>query len=207
MEGTVDAMHFFAYLARLKFIDRWHLMRPAVPENVEQHGFEVAVVAHALAVIGNTYYGQHYSPAEVALAALFHDASEVLTGDLPSPIKYASPELASAYKALEADARARLLTMLPPELQATYGGLLEPQDEATVRLVKAADKLSAYLKAAQEVRLGNEEFRAAEVALRVQVEHDELPESRHFRETFGPSYLKSLDELSRERVPSEPSLG
>ncbi len=200
-------MHFFAYLSRLKFIDRWHLMRPAVPENVEQHGFEVAVVAHALAVIGNTYFSQRYDPAEVALAALFHDASEVLTGDLPSPIKYASPELASAYKALEADARGRLIAMLPPELQTHYQALLEPQDEATIRLVKAADKLTAYLKAAQEVRLGNEEFRAAEVALRAQVENEEGPESRYFRETFGPSYLKSLDELSRESVPSAPQAG
>lgn len=194
-------MHFFAYLSRLKFIDRWHLMRPAVPENVQQHGFEVAVIAHALAVIGNTYFGQRYVPAEVALAALFHDASEVLTGDLPSPIKYASAELATAYKALEAGARERLLKMLPSELRGAYKGLLEPEDEATVRLVKAADKLSAYLKAAQEVRLGNEEFRAAEIALRAQVENNELPESRYFREHFGPSFLKSLDELSREDVP------
>jgi 5'-deoxynucleotidase len=191
-------MHFFAYLARLKFIQRWHLMRPAIPENVQQHGFEVAVIAHALAVVGNHYFERKYEPAEVALAAIFHDAGEVLTGDLPSPIKYASPELASAYKALETEARERLLKMLPDELQPEYRRVLEPTDKDTRRLVKAADKLSAYLKAAQEVRLGNEEFRAAEVALKAQVENDELPESKYFRDHFGPSFLKSLDELSQK---------
>lgn len=192
-------MHFFAYVARLKFIQRWHLMRPAIPENVQQHGFEVAVIAHALAVIGNKFFEQKYDPAEVALTAIYHDASEVLTGDLPSPIKYASPELESAYKALETSARERLLGMLPGELQPEYRRLLEPEAKDTRRLVKAADKLSAYLKAAQEVRLGNEEFRAAEVALKAQVENEELPESRYFREHFGPSFFKSLDELNAKK--------
>ena len=187
---------FFAYLARLRLVQRWGLMRAAEPENVAEHSHQVAVVAHALAVIGNRYYGRNVDPAQVALVALFHDASEVLTGDLPTPVKYATQEMRSAYKGLEQTAIARLLGMLPEASREDYAPLLTPEDPEVVRLVKAADKLCGLLKAVQENKAGNREFALAEVALRRQVQDLELPEVRYFLDVFGESFSLSLDELS-----------
>ena len=188
-------MHpFFAYLARLRFVQRWGLMR-GEPENVAEHSHQVAVVAHALAVIGNTYLGKAYNPEGVALVAVFHDASEVLTGDLPSPVKYANREMRAAYKGLEAAAMTRLLSMLPDELKSSYVPLLEPENAEVVRLVKAADKLCALLKCVQEVQQGNREFVLAEQALRGQLLELGSPEADYFLDTFGDSFLLSLDDL------------
>ena len=188
-------MHpFFAYLARLRFVQRWGLMR-GEPENVAEHSHQVAVIAHALAVIGNTYLGQGHSPERVALVALFHDASEVLTGDLPTPVKYANAEMRAAYKGLEAAATTRLLGMLPEALKGSYVPLLEPQDAEVIRLIKAADKLCALLKCVQEVQQGNREFVLAEQALRGQLLELRSPEADYFLNTFGDSFLLSLDDL------------
>ena len=185
---------FFAYLARLRFVQRWGLMR-GEPENVAEHSHQVAVVAHALSVIGNTYLGKAYNPERVVLVALFHDAPEVLTGDLPSPVKYANREMRAAYKGLEAAATTRLLGMLPDELKSSYEPLLKPQDGETIRLVKAADKLCALLKCVQEVQQGTREFVLAETALRGQLLELGSPEADYFLDTFGGSFLLSLDDL------------
>lgn len=192
---------FFAYLSRLRLVQRWGLMRAAEPENVAEHSYQVAVVAHALALIGNRHGHTRVDPAQVALAALFHDASEVLTGDLPTPVKYATPEMRAAYKGLERAATERLLKMLPEDLRAEYAPLLMPADPEVKRLVKAADKLTAYLKAVQEVAAGNREFIEAKAALRVQLgvlgPEDGLvvPEVERFLHDFGHPFSLSLDEL------------
>jgi len=193
--------HFFAYLARLRLVRRWGLMRAAEPENVAEHSHQVAVVAHALAVIGNRYYGRAVDPSQVATAALFHDASEVLTGDLPTPVKYATDEMRTAYKGLEQAATERLLEMLPAELRGDYAPLLTPQDPQVVLLVKAADKLCGYLKAVQEEAAGNREFAQARKALKAQLTALEpepglsVPEVERFLRDFGHTFSLSLDEL------------
>lgn len=186
---------FFAYLSRLRLVQRWGLMRAAEPENVQEHSHQVAVVAHALAVIGVRSFSRKVDPAQVALAALFHDASEVLTGDLPTPVKYANEAMRTAYKGLEAAATQRLLEMLPEGLQEAYAPLLTPIDPEVVQLVKAADKLCGLLKAVQENKAGNREFALAEAALRGQVQALGLPEVRYFLDVFGESFSLSLDEL------------
>jgi 5'-deoxynucleotidase len=189
--------HFFAYLARMKFIKRWGLMHSAHVENIQEHSLRVALIAHALAVIRNRLFSGHVSPERTAAIALFHDVSEVLTGDLPRPIKYFNPDIENAYRAIEAAANRKLLRMLPEPLQAGYQGFFEPMpdDRASRELVKAADKLCAYIKCLEEVSAGNPEFTEAEKALRVTIEQIDLPEVRYFVETFVPSFRLTLDEL------------
>ena len=138
--------HFFAYLSRLRFISRWALMRNTAPENVQEHSHQTAVLAHALAVIRNEKFGGQVDAGAVAVAALYHDASEILTGDMPTPIKYYNPAIRSAYQEVEAVANRKLLEMLPAELQTVYEPVLESPDPDIHTLVKAADKLSAYIK-------------------------------------------------------------
>lgn len=186
--------YFYAYLARLRLVQRWGLMR-GEPENVAEHSFQVAVVAHALAVIGVRTLGRAYDPTNVALAALFHDASEVLTGDLPTPVKYANTEMRNAYKGLEQAATERLLEMLPEALRDDYTLLLVPTDPEVIKLVKAADKLCALLKCVQEVGSGNREFALAEAALRGQLDALDVPEASYFLEYHGDSFSLSLDDL------------
>ncbi len=179
-------------------------MRSFDPENVAEHSHQVAVVAHALAVIGNRHGHTQVDPAQVALAALFHDASEALTGDLPTPVKYANAAMRTAYKGLEDAATERLMGMLPEELRADYTPLLSPEDPEIRRLVKAADKLCAYLKAVQEVAVGNGEFAAAKTALREQLyalapeKGGVVPEVEHFLHEFEDTFTHSLDELTGE---------
>ena len=152
--------HFFAYLSRMRFIQRWALMRNTAPENVQEHSHQVAVLAHALAVIRNEKFGGHADAGAVAVAALYHDASEILTGDMPTPIKYYNPEIRDAYRKVEAVASDKLLSMLPDELRADYEPIIKIEDETTKKLVKAADKLSALIKCMEEQRSGNHEFDA-----------------------------------------------
>ena len=153
--------HFFAYLSRMRFIQRWALMRNTAPENVQEHSHQVAVLAHALAVIRNEKFGGQVDPGAVAVAALYHDASEILTGDMPTPIKYDNPAIQGAYRDVEKMAEQKLLGMLPQELREVYAPILTVPDEETRRLVKAADKLSAYIKCVEELKAGNSEFRDA----------------------------------------------
>ena len=187
--------HFFAYVSRMRFIQRWALMRNTAPENVQEHSHQVAVLAHALAVIRNEKFGGTVDPGAVAVAALYHDASEILTGDMPTPIKYDNPAIRKAYKDVEAVAEGKLLAMLPEELQAVYAPILTPTDPEVVRLVKAADKLSAYIKCVEELKAGNNEFREAAAQTRRALEGYGLPEVSYFLETFMDSFALTLDEL------------
>lgn len=195
-EGDV-LRHFFAVLSRMKHIRRWGLMRSTREENLCEHSFETAVLAHALAVLRNERFGGHVSPERAAALALFHDASEIFTGDLPKPVKYDNPVLRASYAAVEAHARERLLSMLPPDLRPAYRPLLEEGgegEEELSRIVKAADKLSALVKCVEERRAGNTEFVRAEQTLRRAVEALELPEADCFLKEFLPSYALTLDE-------------
>jgi 5'-deoxynucleotidase len=189
--------HFFAYLSRMRLIRRWGLMHSAYPENVQEHSLRVAHIAHALAVIRNRVCGGAVSPERTALLALYHDASEVLTGDLPTPVKNFNPDIKRAYHAIEASAREKLLSMVPADLRADYAALFlpEPADAASLELVRAADKLCAWIKCLEEISAGNPEFSQAEKAVRASVEAIDLPEVRHFVETFLPSFRLTLDEL------------
>ena len=187
--------HFFAYLSRMRFIQRWALMRNTAPENVQEHSHQVAVLAHALAVIRKEKFGGTVDPGQVAVAALYHDASEILTGDMPTPIKYDNPAIRKAYKDVEAVAEGKLLAMLPEELQAVYAHILTPTDPEVLRLVKAADKLSAYIKCVEELKAGNNEFREAAAQTRQALEGYGLPEVDYFLETFMDSFSLTLDEL------------
>ena len=187
--------HFFAYISRMRFIQRWALMRNTAPENVQEHSHQVAVLAHALALIRNEKFGGRVDPGLVASAALYHDASEILTGDMPTPIKYDNPAIRTAYKDVEAVAEGKLLGMLPPELQGAYAPVLTAVDPEVERLVKAADKLSAHIKCLEELKAGNAEFREAAAQTRRALEAFDLPEVRYFMDTFLPSFSLTLDEL------------
>jgi 5'-deoxynucleotidase len=186
--------HFFAYISRMRFIQRWALMRNTAPENVQEHSHQVAVLAHALAVIRNQCFDGTIDPGTVAVAALYHDASEILTGDMPTPIKYDNPAIRSAYKDVEAVAEQKLLDMLPENLREAYVPAFSPDPE-TEKLVKAADKLSAYIKCVEELKAGNHEFREAAAQTRKALESYGLPEVTYFLETFMDSFSLTLDEL------------
>ena len=181
---------FFALVSRMKYISRWGLMRNAISENVQEHSHEVAVFAHALGVIRRDVLGQPCDVNALAVQALYHDASEIFTGDLPTPIKYHNREITSAYHEVEHLAVEKLIALLPEEMKPAYR-------EATREdpLVKAADKLSAYVKCIGERRAGNDEFLAAEKQTRAALERMALPEVDYFLEHFVPAFEQSLDEF------------
>ena len=187
--------HFFAYISRMRFIQRWALMRNTASENVQEHSHQVAVLAHALAVIRNEKFGGQIDPGKVAVAALYHDASEILTGDMPTPIKYDNPAIRKAYQDVEAVAERKLLEMLPEELQGVYAPVLTGRGGEIEELVKAADKLSAYIKCVEELKAGNNEFREAAAQTRKALEAQALPEVSYFMSTFMDSFALTLDEL------------
>jgi 5'-deoxynucleotidase len=192
--------HFFAYLSRMKLIDRWGLMRCVKPENVQEHSLQVAVIAHALALIKKRKFGGRADPERVATLALFHDATEVLTGDLPTPVKYFNPEIRDAYRALEGHAAAQLLKLLPEEMRGEYEDLLtigEDEHEAK-ELIKAADTLCAYIKCLEEKAAGNKEFSRAEKTLGAKLQsYAERPEVAVFLKDFVPGFTMTLDEISK----------
>lgn len=187
--------HFFAYLARMKYIERWGLMRNTVRENIQEHSLQVAMIAHALAIIRNQIYGGAVDPERVAVLAMFHEVSEVITGDLATPIKYFNPEIKNAYKAIEGIAGQRLFAMLPEEFKSSYRELLFPAEDQHWELVKAADKLAAYFKCLEELKAGNKEFSQAKKALKAQIAASNLKEVDYFMERFVPSFSLTLDEL------------
>ena len=187
--------HFFAYISRMRFIQRWALMRNTAAENVQEHSHQVAVLAHALAVIRNEKFGGQVDAGAVAVAALYHDASEILTGDMPTPIKYFNSGIRSAYKEVEAVAERKLVEMLPEELRGAYNGVITVVDEDVERLVKAADKLSAYIKCVEELKAGNNEFREAAAQTKRALEAYAMPEVDYFMDTFIDSFALTLDEL------------
>ena len=188
--------HLFAYLFRMKFIRRWGLMHTTYPENVQEHSLRVAMIAHLLALVRNRLFGGDVNADRVAALALYHDASEALIGDLPAPVKYFNPEIRDAYHAIEDTAILKLREMVPPALRDDYDPLLGTAGDAECRkLVKAADRLCAYIKCLEELRAGNREFRLAADTLRGQVMAMQMPEVEYFVETFVPSFDLTLDEL------------
>lgn len=189
--------HFFAYLSRMRYINRWGLMRNTFQENIQEHSHVVAVLAHALAVIRREVFGGEIDPGLAAAAALFHDAPEILTGDLPTPVKYYNPEIRDAYKAVEEFSARKLLSLLPEELRGAYEPLLlEACGTQVQAVVKAADKLSAYLKCLEELKAGNTEFRKAKEQTYAALLQNPLPALRCFMEEFLPGFELTLDELS-----------
>lgn len=193
--------HFFAQLSRMKLIYRWPLMRNVQPENISEHSLQVAMVAHAMALIENRKFGGQLDPNQIAVMALYHDATEVLTGDLPTPIKYHNPAIASEYKKIEKLAEQRLLAMLPAEFIEDFRPLLDSsqQELTAARLVKAADTLCAYSKCLEELAAGNHEFELAKRRLEKMLDERMTPTVRYFLEVFMPSFALTLDEMSLER--------
>ncbi len=195
--------HFFAMISRMRYINRWGLMRNTFPENIMEHSLQVAIVAHALAVIRSRYYAENrlsLRPEQVALLAVYHDAGEILTGDLPTPVKYNNPEIRDAYHSVEAMASERLLSLLPADLAAEYRLILAPdlavqENAEAMRLVKAADRICAYLKCVEEEKAGNNEFKLARQSTLAKIESMDLPEVRHFMRDFVSSFSLTLDEL------------
>ncbi len=187
---------FFALLSRMRYIARWGLMRSSIPENVQEHSHSVAVIAHALGVINNEIYGGTLNAERLATIALYHDATEILTGDLPTPVKYYSDEIRDAYAKVEHIATDKLSDMLPEQLKTAYRPILT-QDKACPESVyiKAADRLSAYIKCIEERKAGNLEFLSAERQTRERIDSMKLPEATYFIEHFIPAFEKNLDEL------------
>ena len=186
---------FFAMLSRMKYINRWGLMRNTRSENICEHSLEVALVAHALATIGNKKFGKSYDPQRAALLAVFHDAPEIITGDMPTPVKYHSEEIRKAYGEVEDMAVEHLVSMLPPELRPAYGPLLREEDGEIRQIVKAADKLAAYIKCREELQAGNGEFEDAARETREALERLEVPEAVWFLDRFGEAFGLTLDGL------------
>ena len=194
--------HFFAYLSRMRLIRRWSLMQNNSPENIQEHSHRVALFAHALGTIGNVKYGKSHDPERAAFLALLHDAGEVITGDMPTPVKYYDDTIHSAYKGMEETANRRLLSFLPAELRDAYEPALVPRpgDEDSWLLVRAADKLCAWVKCVEERRGGNREFLLAEEGLRRILDSMQMIEVDYFLETFAPGFSLTLDELG-ESLP------
>ena len=189
--------HFFALLSRLKYIERWALMRSSAPENLAEHSLEVAMIAHALCTLGNVRHGRSLNAERAALVAMYHDASEVITGDMPTPVKYFNPEIRGAYAEVEEAAEERLLSALPNDLRPVYEDAFGHGDDYESRLVKAADKISALIKCIDERHAGNEEFATAEQSTRETLDAmaADMPEVADFMAEFLPSYGRTLDEL------------
>lgn len=185
---------FFAMLSRMKHILRWGLMRSTAPENLSEHTLDVAYIAHALAAIHNRLGGAPLDCGKAALYALYHDCSEILTGDLPTPVKYRNPALKAAYKAVEREAADQLLGKLPDDLRGDFAPWFAPPDDYKA-IVKAADKLSALIKCTEERRLGNSEFTTAQSSTLQALQQLQLPEVERFIADFLPAYSLTLDEL------------
>ena len=189
--------HFFAYLARMRYIQRWNLMRNTQQENIQEHSLQVAMVAHGLALIRNRMFGGEVDAARVAAIAMYHDVGEVITGDLATPIKYFNPSIKSADGEIDVVARNTLLDMGPEELRADYGKLLFADETAVEwKLVKAADRICAYVKCLEELKAGNREFSKAGKTIKKDIENIDLPEVDFFMKRFVPSYVLTLDELN-----------
>lgn len=188
----MKGFHFFALLSRMKYIFRWGLMRNARQENLSEHTLEVAYIAHALALMS------HLDPSRAVMCALYHDCGEIITGDLPTPVKYRDPLLRESYRRLENQANHRLLACLPEDLTAGYRACLLETDPETLRIVKAADKLSALIKCIEEIRMGNDDFKSARAAQLSALGAMELPAAERFLKEFMPSFERTLDELQTD---------
>jgi 5'-deoxynucleotidase len=190
--------HFYAYVYRLRLIQRWVLMRSAVPENVAEHSFQVALLTHALCTIARSVFGKEVDTGDAVVLALFHDAEEVMTGDIPSPVKHQNAGMLRSVREIESLASEQLLSMVPDQLVHAYRPLLTAgkRDPELMRWVKAADALDAYLKCAIEYAAGNREFAVAERQLEAKARAMGMPEVDYFLERFAPSFRKTLDEIT-----------
>lgn len=190
--------HFFAHLSRLKLINRWPLMRNVHTENVSEHSLQVAFVAHALALIKNKHFGGQVNAQRIALLAMYHDASEVLTGDMPTPTKYYNPQIAIEYKKIEKIAQKKLIDMLPEEFKEDFKAFIDDDyyEEIEKNIVKQADVLCAYLKTIEELTAGNNEFKLAEQRLKKTLSERNSLEMNYFLDVFVPSFSLSLDEIT-----------
>lgn len=190
---------FFAFISRMKYITRWGLMRNNIKENIQEHSLDVAIIAHALALISNIYFDGNLNPDRIAVLAMYHDANEIITGDMPTPVKYYNPDIRNAYKEIENISKRRLLDMLPDEMKDVYGQYFDMDDSQPRRyrdIVKAADKISAYIKCVEERKSGNGEFLQAEKSLYEIINGIELPEVKYFIKHFLPAYEMTLDEIN-----------
>ena len=189
---------FFAMMSRMKYIDRWALMLNSRSENLSEHSLDVAMIAHALAVIGNIYLGKSLDAEKAALLGLYHDSTEIITGDMPTPVKYDNARIKNSYKEMEQRAADKLLEMLPEKMRPAYSDVFEknPEDGYLWKLVKAADKLSAYIKCIEEQQAGNREFESAAKSTLLLLEDMDVPEIKIFMDTFMDAYGKNLDELT-----------
>ncbi|MGN0499476.1 MAG: 5'-deoxynucleotidase [Acutalibacteraceae bacterium] len=186
---------FYAMLSRMKYINRWGLMNSTRQENLSEHSLETAIIAHALAVIGNKRLGKSIDANSVAVAAIFHDCSEIITGDMPTPIKYYNNQIKQAYKEIESAAADKLLSRLPEDLREEYEPIFNEEENLLLhRYVKAADKLSALIKCIEELKMGNEEFATAKQSITKALEKMELDEIKIFMDEFLPAYSLTLDE-------------
>ena len=194
----METSHFFAYLARMTLIQRWPLMRSVTTENISEHSLQVAFVAHALALIKNKKFGGECNPERIALLSMFHDCSEVITGDLPTPIKYYNPTIAEEYKKIELATEQRLLGLLPEEFRDDYAPLIDSEkiNSDEYAIVKQADSICAYLKCLEELNAGNHEFTQAKKRLRETLDARSTPEMQYFLETFAQSFTLTLDDIS-----------
>lgn len=187
---------FFAVISRMKYINRWSLMRNTIKENISEHSLETAFIAHALALLRNKRFGGNVNPERCALLAMFHDTTEIITGDLPTPVKYYNPQIKNAYGEIEDNAKRQLLSYLPEDLRDDY----EPLFARTVEeselwdLVKGADKISALIKCIEEKQMGNSDFTSAEKSTYQAIKALNLPEAEVFLQEFMPSYNLTLDE-------------
>ena len=188
---------FFAMISRMKYIDRWALMRNTENESLDSHSKEVAVIAHALAIIGNKRLGKAYNPDRAAVLGLYHDAHEIITGDMPTPVKYQNDDILVAFKAVEDSANEKLLNKLPEDLREDFASLLtgENEDEELLVLIKAADRLSALIKCIEERKAGNTEFKEAEKSTLKRIKKMNVPEADVFLNEFIPAYEQTLDTL------------
>lgn len=190
--------HFFSFMAKMKHIKRWGLMRNTREENIQEHSLQVAIIAHALAIIKNKFFDGNLDAAYVMSVAVYHEAGEVITGDLATPIKYFNPEIKKAYKQIERIAEQKLCGMLPKELRGEYEKLIleREDDKECYAIVKAADKICAYLKCVEELSAGNMEFEKAEAAITKAISGMDMPEVKYFMDKFVPSFSLTLDELN-----------
>lgn len=194
--------HFFAYMYRLRYIERWSLMRNIVKENVAEHSFHVALLTHVLCTIANEEFNRNLPTDRIVSMALFHDATEVFTGDIPTPVKHHNPKILSNFRDIEQMAAERLLDMIPPKLKPVYEPLIDTKsaglDPELKRYVKAADLLDAYLKCVTELSAGNKEFGSAKKQIEQSIQQMNMPEMDYFLQHMAPSLEKTLDELSEE---------
>ena len=189
--------NFFGMLSRMKYINRWGLMRNNINENIAEHSLQVAIIAHGLAVIGNKRFGRNLNAEHIAMMGIMHDTTEIITGDLPTPIKYYAPEIRDAYKKVENIAANQLLKELPENMQEAYEDILIEDDSIEWKYVKAADKLSAYIKCIEEKNTGNTDFAKAEDTIRKALEDMQMEEIDVFIEEFLPAYVMTLDEINK----------